>query len=259
MTKRGRIEFGGRSALDLTGARVGRLVAVRPVAVRATYVVWSCDCDCGKTANVPASCLTRARPTRSCGCLREEASVRRLTRHGMTESATHRSWEAMRTRCANENRDNFARYGGSGITVCERWQNSFEAFFADMGSRPPRTSLDRIDPTRGYEPGNCRWATAREQANNKTDNVCVTVDGRTQTVAEWARELGIAPYTLYGRLKRGDSPSAAIRPVAPPKEITHNGMRATVREWSSRTGVAVRVINKRLARGLPPEAALRSA
>jgi hypothetical protein len=106
-------------------------------------------------------------------------------------------------RCTNHNVGQFADYGGRGITVCERWK-SFENFLADMGRRPSAShSIDRTDNTRGYGPDNCRWATKLEQANNKRNNVTIEFNGRSQTVPQWAKELGIAATTLYTRLYAG--------------------------------------------------------
>jgi hypothetical protein len=103
----------------------------------------------------------------------------------------HDAWRGMLARCRNPRHPSYKNYGGRGITACERW-NSFENFLDDMGKRPsPKHSLDRIDNNGNYEPGNCRWATRREQANNTRMNRFVTFDGRTMTLAQWARETGI--------------------------------------------------------------------
>ena len=124
--------------------------------------------------------------------------------HGMTETPTWNSWKAMVNRCRNPNSPNFARYGGRGITVCDRWLTSFAAFLADMGERPSlEHSIDRIDNSKGYEPGNCRWATAKQQCRNTSKNVRLTFEGRTQCVSAWAEELGVSVGTLFGRIARG--------------------------------------------------------
>lgn len=126
-----------------------------------------------------------------------------LESHGMRHTSTYRSWKAMKTRCLNKNVLDFPHYGGRGIKVCDHWVKSFSAFFADMGERPPKTSLDRIDNNGDYEPGNCRWATNSEQKRNTSRNRLLTIDGKTKPMAAWAEIAGINPGTLYSRLQRG--------------------------------------------------------
>jgi hypothetical protein len=115
----------------------------------------------------------------------------------------------MRDRCSNPNRHDWKRYGGRGIKVCERWQ-VFENFLSDMGERPAGMSLDRIDPNGDYSPDNCRWASIRTQCNNTRRNVYVEHDGRRQTIAQWADELGVKRMRLY-YLSRKTSPLDAVR------------------------------------------------
>lgn len=115
----------------------------------------------------------------------------------------------MRTRCLNPRSDHYAAYGGRGITVAERW-NSFENFLADMGERPEGTTLDRIDGNKGYELGNCRWATAKQQCNNLRTNVLLEFDGRSLSVSEWAREKSIPIATLHCRIAAGWSAERAL-------------------------------------------------
>src|SRR3990167_5491458 len=138
--------------------------------------------------------------TRSCGCLfrdwsKSEKSGANLI-HGMTGTREHSTWLAMLARCANPNAPNYHLYGGRGITICDRWRNSFEAFYDDMGARPAGQTLDRINNDGDYEPGNCRWATAKEQGRNRRSNRMLTFRGRTQCVAAWADEMGINMWSL---------------------------------------------------------------
>jgi hypothetical protein len=120
----------------------------------------------------------------------------------MTGTKTFIIWGGMKDRCTNPNSKAFSRYGGRGITFCKRWED-FELFYFDMGPCPSGKSLERIDNNAGYGPENCRWATRREQQNNRRINVRVTLRGCTKTVAEWARETGLPPHTIYKRLKAG--------------------------------------------------------
>lgn len=155
---------------NLVNRRFGRLVVTGDSGIRTKSrgVVWSCVCDCGATALVSGNNFRR---TRSCGCLLREhaASLDRshLTTHGMSRSPTWRSWIAMRQRCYDKKQKCWKYYGGRGITVCDRWRFSFANFFADMGERPPGASIDRIDNDGNYEPGNCRWATQKQQIANQ--------------------------------------------------------------------------------------------
>jgi len=119
---------------------------------------------------------------------------------GMPE---YQSWRMMIQRCTNPKRKGYQHYGGRGITVCDRWRHSFEAFLSDVGERPPETELDRIDNDGNYEPGNCRWASASENSNNKSTNLLIEYDGRIQTATEWARETGVSRQVIRSRLAAG--------------------------------------------------------
>src|ERR1700676_2579093 len=148
----------GRPAIDFTGKRFGYLVAQWPIGFTGKNISWLCLCDCGKLVLSNSSKLPRSR---SCGC----ASIRN-TIHGLCYSPEYDAWHAMRQRCLNHNNKRYADYGGRGIRICKRWDN-FEAFFTDMGKRPPKMSLDRINNEGDYEPGNCQWATPKQQACNR--------------------------------------------------------------------------------------------
>lgn len=154
---------------SLKGRRFGRLLALSRQIQPDGVVRWRCVCDCGAHKDVTFANLTRG-GTVSCGCHHREAARQRRLRHGHTDggfSPTYNSWRAARERCCNPDFIGFKYYGGRGITICDRWRDSFEAFLEDMGERPQGRSLDRIDNDKGYEPGNCRWATAFEQRENQ--------------------------------------------------------------------------------------------
>jgi hypothetical protein len=136
-------------------------------------------------------------------------------------SATYRSWESMKSRCENPHSDQYPRYGGRGIRVCERWQSSFEHFLADMGERPEGTTLDRFPNSNGnYEVSNCRWANAKDQARNRSSNVAITYEGRTQTMAAWCEEFGLSKALVHYRIKRGHSLDAVFSPAGNVRRLT---------------------------------------
>lgn len=122
-------------------------------------------------------------------------------RRGET-TATYRTWNAMLQRCTNPRHEKFSQYGGAGVTVCPRW-HEFAAFVADMGERPDGMTIDRIVGARGYEPGNCRWATPKQQQRNISFNVNIEFDGKIQCLAAWAEEVGISKDTLGYRIRKG--------------------------------------------------------
>lgn len=136
----------------------------------------------------------------------------------------YNSWRAMRERCRNKNYRAYHRYGGRGISICERW-DEFSNFLDDMGNKPtPKHELDRIDNDGNYEPSNCRWASGIEQRNNTSKNVRVTIDGVSKTVSQWCRHYGIARTTPHNRMRDGwDIVDAITIPVNKPGKNIRNG------------------------------------
>lgn len=195
--------------IDLSGEIFGRLKVVSVVSGRKK---WNCRCDCGEAVQVFTTNLRRGL-TRSCGCINRELAMKRIT-HGMSKSREYHCWQAMLSRCLHPKNIGFQNYGGAGIRVCERWRYSFENFLADMGEAPfDGASIDRKENKGNYEPSNCRWATRRQQNNNKSSNRMIAIEGKIQSLAEWARELGVNPYSVSTRIQRGwDDADALLKP-----------------------------------------------
>lgn len=199
---------------DITGQRFGRLIVLAKAEKRH---YWHCICDCGKRKAVYRYSLLNG-ATQSCGCLHIERTIATSTRHGCSrrsgETAEYRIWTGMMSRCFDPNCNGFYKYGARGVVVCERWK-TFENFLSDMGLRPsPGHSIDRIDVNGNYEPGNCRWATRKEQARNRRITRTITINGTTKPLSQWAEERGIPYHTLKSRVRSGWEASRLFQPVA---------------------------------------------
>jgi hypothetical protein len=154
---------------DITGQKFNLLTAEKLSHMRNGRSIWICRCDCGNKTEVSLGNLTSKRSTKSCGCLNHLKGEKSSTyKHGKTETEEYIAYAHIKSRCYNKNNKKFKIYGERGITVCERWLESFENFYADMGPRPStKHSIDRINVNGNYEPGNCRWANATIQARNQ--------------------------------------------------------------------------------------------
>ncbi len=188
--------------IDLTGQTFGYVTAIEPVGFTTqNRLVWLCKCKCGKLCTRQAPELTQKSKVVSCGCRFSEK------RGGKKDYRSYNIWRGMIFRTRNKSH---RYYGAKGIKVCKRWL-TFENFLADMGERPSSSlSIDRINNNGHYEPGNCRWATSKQQTRNSSRNLNLTFGYKTQCVADWAKELHIPAQRIYSRLDQGWSIEAAL-------------------------------------------------
>lgn len=188
--------------MDLIGKKFYRLTVISEASKwRDGRVRWECICLCGKKKEVLTNLLLTG-VTRSCGCLRKENVGNMFRTHGMCWTPTYKSWVSMKRRVTSKKHPMYKRYGGRGISICSRWYD-FKNFFNDMGNRPPNLTLERIDNEKDYTPLNCKWATRKEQNNNKISNRKIEFNGYKRNVTQWAKSLGVDPQLIYNRLRRG--------------------------------------------------------
>lgn len=196
--------------VDLVGKKFGRLrVLTRNGSNISGNAVWLCVCDCGQKTNVPSNNLKSCHTT-SCGCLGHELRIKHGYAHRKRRSRVYNTWADMIQRCTNSCVSNYPRYGGRGITVCERWLK-FENFLEDMGKPPTdKHQIDRTYNDEGYCKQNCRWVTRNQNQRNTRRNRLLTFFHKTQCMIEWAEETGISASIIWQRLKRGWSTERAL-------------------------------------------------
>ena len=192
---------------EKVGRVFGRLRVVAPTR-KDDKPAWKCICSCG-AEHVVKNCDLKS--TKSCGCLRVELGKARAT-HGMLKTPTYQAWHSMKQRCLNPNNKAWKNYGGRGITVCKRWKDSFEAFYADMGECPDGMSFDRIDNQKGYAPNNCRWTTSKAQARNRRSNANFILNKKQYSLVELSELSGLSVQVLSWRIyKMGMTVDKAVR------------------------------------------------
>lgn len=207
--------------IDLTGQRFGKLTVIEMVGMRRDRrATWKCQCDCGRETTVCGKEL-RNGDTKSCGCLQKETARKRMekenTTHGYSKrnkvSRLYRIWGGMKERCNTPSATGYEIYGGRGIKVCPEWRDSFEAFqdWALANGYRDDLTIERNDTDGDYCPENCRWATQKEQQNNRSNNRLLTHNGKTMTITQWAEATGLHRPTITRRLKRGLTVEESLR------------------------------------------------
>lgn len=201
---------------DLTGQRFGRWEVLRLSELRQekrqAIPYWLCQCSCGTTRPVRGAVLKAGNST-SCGCYQRERASAAATTHGAArvgkKTPTYRVWRNMICRCYEPAHLDFGRYGGRGITVCERWRHNFPNFLADMGEKPDEHSIERLDVDAGYLPENCTWIPVKHQAINRSSTVWVEHNGERMPMKHYAALMGVSYGALGKRVKRGQSAADA--------------------------------------------------
>lgn len=205
----------GCPARFAAGTRFGRwtIIEESPKAdIRRYFVV----CDCGIQRHVNMASLVNGESL-SCGCLAREGTSIRARTHGLTKTRQYRIWRSMRQRCLNPKVVEYSRYGGRGITICDRWRDSFEAFWEDMGpTYAPHLSIDRIDNDAGYAPGNCRWATSKQQAMNRSNTLVAQTPIGPMSVQSAAKLTGLSLHCIQHRVKTGKTGHDLVKPSQRP-------------------------------------------
>jgi hypothetical protein len=184
---------------DITGKAYGKLTVVQYLRQsKHRHSIWECKCECGNFTEKTINSLNSGK-VKSCSCYRRDNSKY----NGMSAKREYNIWQHMINRCENHKSNNYYRYGGAGITVCERWHD-FVLFLEDMGDSPSKNhSIDRIDGELGYFKENCKWATAKTQARNTKRNRIIEIDGIKRCLAEWVEIYGVRYNVALSRVHRG--------------------------------------------------------
>jgi hypothetical protein len=207
--------------INLTGKKINRWTVIeRSGAYNDGDAKWLCKCECGSIREVSGKGLRKG-SSKSCGCYKREVNEKQGKIlgafgkvHGMEGTRLYRIWHGMKNRCNNVKVQDFASYGGRGITYCAEW-GKFIPFmeWALANGYEEELQIDRIDSNGNYEPSNCRWVTPKDNCNNRRNNIRITINGTTQTQAEWAEQYGMSSETIYQRRKRGWTGEKLIKKI----------------------------------------------
>lgn len=199
---------------DLTGQKFGRLTVIKYMGVNKWKgSLWLCRCECGNEIIATCSNLTKKNHTTSCGCYKRDKCTEIKTIHNQSHTRLYKIWVGIITRCENKNANSYYLYGAKGIQICEEWRKDFETFYnwSMANGYNDTLTIDRIDYSGNYEPSNCRWATNKEQANNKSQNRTYIINGEKYTCHQIAEKYNVNYGTFMSRLYRGFTLEEAIQ------------------------------------------------
>lgn len=250
--------------IDMTGRQCGLWTVIergpnRITPCGNTEAMWLCECQCGTRRLVRAADL-RNGASKSCGCYRRQRASEASTRYACKDQRLYTIWAGMCYRCEDPKHPSYSLYGGRGVKVCDEWKEDFDCFarWAYQAGYHDKLTLDRIDVDGDYCPVNCRWATPKEQANNRRTCVYIEYAGKSQTATQWAEEFNISPSTLLGRLRCGWSVEAALTEPTKQKRhsLTYQGVTHSPTEWARIVGISPDLLSYRLLHGWSVEDAL---
>lgn len=255
------------SEKSLVGKTFERLSVVKDSGKRGSNgsILWECDCSCGKRGQLVRGSDLTSGQIKSCGCystdvLKQVSTTHGLSRYNGKKTKLFMAWDAMKRRCTNPLHKNYKDYGGRGITVCEEWMNSFQAFhdWSMANGFADDLSIDRIDNDKGYSPTNCRWVDAKTQIRNRRNTVTYEWKGQHYTVGELGELSGVNKQTIKSRLTRGCSVAEAIEAVKGTGELilTYKGETKPIKQWCTELDLHYPTVRNRHYRGWSDEEAL---
>jgi len=231
------------------GQIYGELTVVKSLGKSTGTTKYECKCSCGKVVGVRGRNLTIGK-TKSCGCKTSEYKKVASTKHGLYDLRVYRIWRGMMARCENLEHKHYKYYGGKGIKVCDEWRD-LNRFYKYWGEIEPPLTIERFDSEGDYEPANCKLATPKEQANNRSSNCILEYKGKKMTIVQWADYLGVKPATIQARKYRGLPLDRILsRKVVKAKRIEYKGEIVNMAKLSKQTGITYSTLASRYARGL---------